>query len=254
MSVMASPSGQQIDIAATVRAAYQFVIENARLAVNLALVPFAIVVGAEFLAWLVGGGGWFGMVLAALIQAAGFAVFGTVFIVRWHRFFLLGETSTQTLFPPGWGTFFLTTIKVGLAVLVGAFVLGMIAALPPHFLTGLVAFVGFVAIGFGAARISLAFPAAAIERPMTLREAWDAMAGNYWRLFACILGCYLPFGIVHYIVDKIGGAAPSILWIVFQALALAVSFAGVAVVAALTSDVYRGFYPVEPQAAERRAS
>jgi len=134
MSVMASPSGQQIDIAASVRAAYQFVIDNARRGFDLALVPFAIVVGAEFIAWLIGGGGWFGVILAALIQAAGFAVFGTVFIVRWHRLFLLGETATQTLFPPGWGTFFLTTIKVGLAVLVGAFVLGMIAALPPHFL------------------------------------------------------------------------------------------------------------------------
>ena len=106
MSVMASPSGQQIDIAASVRAAYQFVIDNARRAFDLALVPFAIIVGAEFLAWLVGGGGWFGMILAALIQAAGFAVFGTVFIVRWHRFFLLGEAAPQTLFPPGWGTFF----------------------------------------------------------------------------------------------------------------------------------------------------
>jgi predicted methyltransferase len=75
MSVMASASGQQIDIAASVRAAYQFARDNARLAVNLALVPFAIVVGAEFLAWLVGGGGWFGMSLALLIQAGGFAVF-----------------------------------------------------------------------------------------------------------------------------------------------------------------------------------
>src|SRR5205085_6124849 len=69
MSVMASPSGQQIDIAASVRAAYQFAGDNARLAVNLALVPFAILVGAEFLAWLIGGGGWFGMRLALLIQA-----------------------------------------------------------------------------------------------------------------------------------------------------------------------------------------
>jgi hypothetical protein len=254
MSIMASASGQQIDIAASVRAAYQFARDNARLAVNLALVPFAIVVGAELLAWLVGGGGWFGMILAMLIEAGGFAVFGTVFIVRWHRFVLLGETATPSLFPPGWGTFFLTTIKVGLAFLVGTFVLGMIAAVPPHFLTGLIAFVGFVAMGVAWARLSLVFPAAAIERPMTLREGWDVMAGNYWRLFACILGCYLPFGIVHYVIDKIGGAAPSILWIVFQAVALAVSFAGVAVVAAMLSEVYRGFYPVEPQAAERRAS
>lgn len=254
MSVIASPSGQQIDIAASVRAAYQFVIGNARLAFDLALVPYAIVVAAEFIAWLIGGGGWFGVVLAVLIQAGGFAVFGTVFIVRWHRFVLLGEATAQTLLPPGWGTFFLTAIKVGVAVLIGAFILGMLAALPPHFLTGLVAFVGIIAIAFASARVSLVFPAAAIERPITLREAWDVMAGNYWRLFACVLGCYLPFAIVHYILDKIGAAGPSILWIVFQALALAVSFAGVAVVAALVSDVYRGFYPVEPQVIERRTS
>src|SRR5438046_4598504 len=147
MSVMASASGQQIDIAASVRAAYQFARDNARLAVNLALVPFAIVVGAEFLAWLVGGGGWFGMMLAMLIQAGGFAVFGTVFIVRWHRFVLLGETATQSLFPPGWGTFFLTTIKVGLAFLVGTFVLGMIAARPAQLLIRPNAFVCLGALG-----------------------------------------------------------------------------------------------------------
>ena len=254
MSVMASPSGQQIDIAASVRAAYRVVLDNARLAVDLALVPYAILVGAEFLAWLIGGGGWFGIVLALLIQAGGFVVFGTVFIVRWHRFVLLGETAAQTMFPPGWGTFFLTTIKVVLAFVVGAFVLGLVAAIPPHFLTGLIAFVGFVAMAFAWARVSLVFPAAAIERPITLREGWDVMASNYWRLFACIIGAYLPFGIVHYILDKIAGQVPSILWIVFQAVALAVSFAGVAVVASLLSDVYRGFYPAEPQAAERRAS
>jgi len=253
MSVMASPSGQQIDIAASVRAAYQLVLDNARLAIALAIVPYAIVVAAEFIAWLIGGGGWFSMMLAVLIQAGGFAVFGTVFIVRWHRFILLGETTPQTLFPPGWGTFFLTTVKVTIAVLIGVFVLGMLAALPPHFLTALISIAGFIAIAVAWVRASLVFPAAAIERPITLREGWDVMAGNYWRLFACFICCYLPFGIVHYIVDKIAGDVPSVLWIVFRAVALAVSFAGIAVVAALLSDVYRGFYPVEPQAAERRA-
>ena len=49
------------------------------------------------------------------------------------------RTATPSLFPPGWGTFFLTTIKVLLAFLVGAFVLGMIGVVPPHFLTGLIA-------------------------------------------------------------------------------------------------------------------
>src|SRR6266550_6549127 len=119
MSVMVAPSEQKIDIAASVRAAYTIVMDNARLAADLAWLPFAILVGAEIVAWIVGGGGWFGMMLALLVRAGGFAVFGTVFIVRWHRFILLGQTATQSLFPPGWGTFFLTTIKVGLAFLVG---------------------------------------------------------------------------------------------------------------------------------------
>ena len=71
MSVMASPSEQKIDIAASVRAAYTIVMDNARLAVDLAWLPFAILVGAEIVAWLVGGGGWFGMILALLVRAGG---------------------------------------------------------------------------------------------------------------------------------------------------------------------------------------
>src|SRR5258708_3920572 len=243
MSYAALPSQQKIDIAASVRAAYTMVIDNARLAVDLAWLPFAILIGAEIVAWLVGGGGWFGMILALLVQAGGFAVFGTVFIVRWHRFILLGETTPESLFPPGWGTFFLTAVKIGLLAFVGVLVLVLIAAVPPHFLTVLIAIAGYIALAFAAARLSLVFPAAAIERPISLRQAWDLMAGNYWRLFACLLACYLPFGVVHYIVNEIGGRAPAILWIVFHAIRLAVPFAGLAVVASLMSDVYLWFYP-----------
>src|SRR5205823_2881466 len=123
MSVMASPSEQKIDIAASVRAAYTIVMDNARLAVDLAWLPFAL-----------------------LVRAGGFAVFGTVFIVRWHRFILLGQTINETLIPPGWASFFLTAVKIGLAVFVGAFVLVLIAAVPPHFLTVLIAIAGYIAL------------------------------------------------------------------------------------------------------------
>jgi hypothetical protein len=51
--------------------------------------------------------------------------------------------------------------------------------------------------------------------------------------------CYLPFVVVGFIVARIGAAVPSLLWIVFQALQLAVSFVGVAVVATLLSHLYR---------------
>jgi len=50
-----------------------------------------------------------------------------------------------------------------------------------------------------------------------------------------------------------GGELPSILWIIFQIVGLAVSFAGVAVVASLLSDIYRGLFPADAPA-ERRAS
>jgi hypothetical protein len=128
----------------------------------------------------------------------------------------------------------------------------LIAAVSPHFLTALIAIAGYIALALASARLSLAFPAAAIERPISLHEAWDLMAGNYWRLFVCLVACYLPFGIVHYIVDEIGGELPSLLWIIFQIVGLAVAFAGVAVVASLLSDIYRGLFPADAQT-ERRA-
>src|SRR6185437_6446078 len=32
---------------------------------------------------------------------------------------------------------------------------------------------------------SLIFPAAAIDRPLTLSKAWHSLRGNFWRLIAC---------------------------------------------------------------------
>jgi hypothetical protein len=253
MSVAASPSdGLKIDIGASVRAAYSVVIENARLAVDLAWLPFAILVAAELVALVLGGRG-LGEILALLIRAGGFAVFGTVFIVRWHRFILLSERGSEGLFPAGWSTFFLTTVKVGLAVFVGALVLMLVAMIPPVFLTGLIALIGYIALAFASARVLLVFPAAAIERPIGLHAAWELLAGNYWRLFACLLLCYLPFGIVHYILGEIGIGLPWVLWFVLRVIGLAMSFAGAAVVASLLSDVYRGFYPPEAEP-QRQAS
>lgn len=254
MSVVASPSdGLKIDVGASVRAAYSIVVENRRLAVDLAWLPFAILVAAELVALVLGGGGFIGRALSSLAYGLGFLLFGTIFIVRWHRFILLAERGSADFFPPGWSLFFLAGLKVALVVLVGIIILSFVAAVPPHFLSFLIAVAGGVALGFGAARVSLIFPAAAIERPIGLRQAWELLAGNYWRLFACLLLCYLPFGLVHYILDGIGAGMPWVLWFVLQMVGLATSFAGAAVVASLLSDIYRGFCPPEAEA-ERRAS
>jgi hypothetical protein len=233
------PAGGKIDIIAEVQTAFSTVWENIRLALDLAWLPFALLVGTEIVALLLGGAGMFGMMLAALVRGLGFVVFGTIFIVRWHRFVLLGETATGDLFPPGWGPFFIAAIKITLGVIVGMVILMLIAAVPPHFLTGLIAAIGGIALAVGSSRLSLVFPAAAIERPIALRDAWDLAAGNFWRLLACLILCYLPFAILHYLLRGSGGASGAIVWLVFQIIGLAVSFAGVAVVASLLSGLYR---------------
>jgi hypothetical protein len=238
MSYAASSFDRKIDIGASVRAAYGAVTENARVAVELAWLPFAILVVAEVIALVLGGGGLLGRALAGLVQAGGFLVFGTVFAVRWHRYMLLGESASAGLFPPGWGSFLLAGIKIGLAIFLPTFILTLI--LPP------IGALAGIALGLASARVSLIFPAAAVEQPISLRDAWDLIAGNYWRLFACLLLCVIPFGIAHAIIGAIGGGLPWVLWFVFEVIGLTVTFAGMAVVASLLSDIYRGLAPATP--------
>jgi hypothetical protein len=242
MSYAASPSAERkIDIGASVRVAYSVVMENSRLAIELVWLPFAIVVVAEIIALLLGGGGFFGRAFASLVRAVAFLVFGTTFIARWHRSVLLGENESAGLFPPGWNPCFWAFVKIGLTLIVGFVILGFIAVVPPHLLTVPLAIIGGIALTFASARVSLVFPAAAVERPISLREAWELMAGNYWRLFVCLLLCFLPFGVVHHLLDRISFGLSSLLWLVFQVVGLAVVFAGMAVVASLLSHIYREF-------------
>jgi hypothetical protein len=248
MSVAPSPSGQKIDIAASVRGAYTVVIDNARLAVVPAWLPFMILAGAQIVAWLLGNDRWFVQIPALLIDTAGWAVF----IVRWHRFILLGETTAEALFPPGWGAYVWTGLKLWLllaiGLLIGVVLFVLMGVVAPLSRSGMLAIggVGVLALALALvwARVSLAFPAAAIKRPISLvGEAWDLPTGNYWRLVACLIACCVPFAIFIYIVGEIGGALPSILRVVIALVDLAAWFAGAAVVASLLSHIYRRLSP-----------
>jgi len=233
------PAGGKIDILSEVQTAFSTVWENFRLALDLAWLPFVLLVVAEGVALRLGGAGMFGMMLAALVRGLGFIVFGTIFIVRWHRFILLGETASGGLFPPGWGAFFIAAIKITLGIILGLVIIVLIGVVLPKFLAMLIAVVGGIALAVGSSRLSLVFPAAAIERPIALRDAWDLATGNFWRLLACLVLCYLPFATLHILLSGSGGASGAIVWLVFQIIGLAVSFAGVAVLASLLSGLYR---------------
>jgi len=238
MSYSPTPRTYRVDVADETIGAYRTVLDNARLLVEIALLPFAIILAAE-LSMLILPGGAFGRLVAALLNAAALLVFGTVFVVRWHRFVLLGESVAGGLLPPGWGAFLLTTIKLAVPVFICWIVLVFIAVLPPHLLTLPLTAIGGIALTLAAMRVALAFPAAAVERPVGLMTAWQWIEGNFWRLFVCLVMCNLPFVVARYVITRIGLSFPGIFWIVFEGLQLAVLFAGVAVVASLLSHIYR---------------
>jgi hypothetical protein len=235
------PRTYQIDVVDHVGRAYRVVFDNLQLAVEMALLPYLIVLAAELVVLLIPGMGFFSRILAALLQAIGFFVFSTVFIVRWHRFVLLDESVSGGLIPPGWSTFLITGIKLGAILLAAWIVLMLIAFLPPSFLMVPLSVIGGFAMALLSLRVSMIFPAAAIERPIGMQTAWNWVAGNYWRLFACTFACYLPFVVMQMLIGGLASVFPSLTWIIFEALRLAVSFAGVAVVATLFSHLYREF-------------
>ena len=62
---------------------------------------------------------------------------------------------------------------------------------------------------------------------------------NEARLFGAAFACYFPFVVLQMLISGLASAFPSLTWVVFEALRLAVSFASAAVVAALLSHLYR---------------
>ena len=241
MSYPSAPRFYQIDVVDQVGRAYRAVFSNLQLVLEMALLPYLIVLGAELIARLLIPAGIFGGIVAALIQAAAFLIFGAVFIVRWHRFVLLGESVGGGLIPPGWTEFIIAGIKIGVVMFVGWLAMLLIAMLPPHLVTIPLSGLGGVALTLVALRVSLIFPAAAIGRPTGLQTAWHWIDGNFWRLFACAFACYLPFVIVLMVLGSLAWMA--LIGIIFSALRLAVSFIGAAVVAALLSHLYRDIRP-----------
>lgn len=238
-----APRLYRIDIIDQVGQAFRAVFDRARLVLEIALLPFLLVLAVELATLLFAHGGTVGKVAAVFVHGLGLLVFGSVFLVRWHRFVLLGETVGGELLPPGWREFVIAGIKIGVLVFGGWVILVGIALLPPFFITIPLTAAGGVALTLGALRVSLIFPAAAIGRPVRLQIAWGWVAGNFWRLFASAFACYFPFVVFQMLLGTLASAFPSFTWIAFEALRLAASFAGAAVVAALLSHLYRDLGP-----------
>jgi hypothetical protein len=240
MSYSSTPSrSYQIDVVSEVGTAYRAVFDRLQLVGEMALLPFLITLAIEIAAhFLVSEGGLPVAAILGIALGLAQAVFAIVFIVRWYRFLLLGETIGGGLIPPGWTASIVVTIKLVLliiAALVPLIIIGMIVPVlgPP------LSLIGGIAIALASIRVSMIFPAAAIEQPIPFRTAWDWLEGNYWRLVAVEFACYLPFVVASYVIMAIGTALPSLFYVVIAALHLVVSFVGWAVVSAVLAHVYR---------------
>lgn len=141
--------------------------------------------------------------LADILQLLAVLVFYAMFAVAWYR---------RTLMPGGEGTvgsmlrwdarkmrflimfvavFFITAcFSFPLALLIG------MAGLPE--IIGMPVMVGVVAIVFG--RLSLVFPAAALDRKMGLKDAWTFSKGKGWRLGLIMLLPPIPIAILDIMI------------------------------------------------------
>lgn len=233
----------KIEIVWLAREAIRTVLDQWRVALALGWAPFALAFGAELVAAALGGRTVAAAVFGALVRGLGMIAFGSIFLVRWHRFVLLNEAAAGESFSPAWRLFLAAAVKLALVMLGGMLVIALILGLLPPLLAAPLAAAGFVAVMAAGIRVGLVFPAAAVERPLAFRASWDLLAGNGVRLFACALLCYLPFAILRFLVDQVGMASPSLVWIVLRGLSTAITLAGMAVVATVLSDVYRNISP-----------
>lgn len=240
MASSAAPaSGYEVHTGETIHHAYETVFGSLGLIVQFAWLPFVIVLAAEILSLLLGGGGTGGQMLSWMVGGLVFLVFGTTFAVRWFRHLLLGEAASAELFPAAWRPLFFATVTVGLLVFAGGIVTAVIGLILSP-IAWLIWALGGIAVSLIAMRVLLMLPAAAVERPIDIRTAWDMLAGNYWHYIACALICYVPFALFE---GLLGGADPAVPWLVFvimEALRIAVNFLGLACLYAVLAEVYAG--------------
>jgi hypothetical protein len=241
MTASAIPSvDQKIDVLRSVEDGYSHAFRNWSALADLAWLPFLIVVVSQLIAYGLSNGGIAGALVGQLIYTFGFLVFATIFVTRWHRFVLLGESHSDELFTPAWRHFFFRAIELTLIVIVGWVVLAYLSLIPPRWLTvPLFPIIGGIALVIVSVRMSLSFPAAAIDRPLTLREAWDRMSGNTWRVFASAGICWIPFSFAGVGLEVVGTSDGWFVWLVSQILAIGVYFLGITVVSGFLSEAYR---------------
>lgn len=187
------------------------------------MITFAVNMASGFLIEVGGGesrslADW---VTYIALSAASWAMY-LVFAVRWHRFFLLGEREsvfTDVLGTRNW-RFLGYTVLLTFAPIVPMFVIGFVSfgvfvsvvetqgagavELALILLFGLSGIAMFILL-FVMFRFYLVLPGTAVDRPLTLGEAWRNMRGNSWRFIGAFFFVSIPLIIAALILATFGG-------------------------------------------------
>jgi hypothetical protein len=210
----------KLPVLAIVREAYAFLWRQRRVFWALA-VPGVIVVAivGAVLVWImstiVSAGGTGGanidvlrrgpIILVLLIYAVIYGAIAILYSVAWHRAYLLPGQSTTVGGAYRWHMrqtrFFFNYLKIfGTVIpfmLIAGVVIGMITApLATHWAIAVIQIAYIVVGGWIFARLSMLFPATAVDRHMKYAEGWRLTQGNGWRLLGIIVLVAIPMWVI----------------------------------------------------------
>ena len=160
-----------------------------------------------------------GTIVFGIVSGLLFFAYWVLFSVTWHRRYLILDEAPSVGAALRWGPrqtqFLLLVIRVGgLLVLIflgGGLLLSLVSSGVGGPLTFLVPFLVVASVWLIGARLSLLFPAMAVDHRMTFSECWEFTRGNGWRLFFIIFPVELPVGLIDRIASLMSISTGSLI-------------------------------------------
>lgn len=251
-----------LDITTTITAAYAFVW---RERLNFARLTLFAVIGLTFLSVT--------MLSLGIAKEDGKAIIdifvlllAAQFMVAWHRHYLMPAEPVKLRgtyrFGRRQGRYLLMGLGIGLLlspISIGAgyfsfYVAGVFVDPQSSWfqsVAGLIALPLLLPAVLVFARFSLWFPAAAVDRHLSLRTCWQLTAGYGWQLFFLVLLAWGPAGLFSIFAALVSGAlsrvgdpsGPALLGHLFTFIGHGLFFIGTALLASVLSIAYRTLTP-----------
>jgi hypothetical protein len=248
----------KLAILSTARGAYRFVWQHRRRFISLAFPaivvlsivaalvvrPYSPAVGHEL--------GW-GEIVASVAEL----VLWVMFAVAWHRRYLAPAVAASTvgqalMWRRRHARFLLAALGIGLLVLLGSAVIGAVVYLiagdgPGGAMIFPASALAILYSLYVYARLSLLFPARAVDRQLGFAECIRLTRGNGWRLVAILVLVIAPFWIalsiglaMTAILGTFGGMTGTLIGALFHQ---GLNFAGIAIGVSALSIAYRELVP-----------